>query len=77
MSKREDSQINWLAIGVLLGSILGVLSAKGYYQHQEAEINAQWEAVTGHTLEQAKARVSRCKPRCYGTIAVHHTGSKK
>ena len=73
----EDSEINGLVIGLLLGLILGVLSAKGYYQHQEAEITAQWEAVTGQTLKEAEARVNRCKPRCYGTIAVHHTGSKK
>ena len=74
---REDSEINGLVIGLLLGSILGVLSAKGYYQHQEAEINARWEELTGHTLEQAKARINRCRPKCYGTIAVHFTGSKK
>ena len=73
----KDSQINGLVTGLLLGSILGALSAKGYYQHQEAEINAQWEELTGHTLEQAKARVNACRPKCYGTIAVHHTGSKK
>ena len=77
MSKHEDSQASCVAVGLLLGSILGVLSAKGYYQHQEAEINAQWEAVTGQTLKEAEARVNRCKPRCYGTIAVHHTWSKK
>lgn len=61
----------------LLGAIIGGLLVFAFYQHQEAEINAQWEELTGHTLEQAKARVNRCKPNCYGTIAVRHTGSKK